>query len=185
MQCYSLFPVLTLLQFLPAYGHSPVPSESCAVFVFCPEFIMVFHRRISSIQATPLLLETANILRFQKSFKYSKDILGHVTTGKIWITILQITYSQLSLLLHKLVHVVYQVRIQQPKLYQHYFYFCHIQQLHFTLSYVNMINDHIPRNITMYFAVSSTRVLFCFSFKKQKPTPINFNRKETLCTRIR
>lgn len=53
--------------------------QSCGVFVFCSEFVMVFCRRISSIWATPLLLEAANILRCQKSFKYSKDILGHVT----------------------------------------------------------------------------------------------------------
>lgn len=72
------FQVLTPLQFLPAYGHSPVHSENCGVFVFCPEFLTVFCR-ISSIQATPLLLEAANILRCQKSFKYSKNILGHVT----------------------------------------------------------------------------------------------------------
>lgn len=88
MPCYSLFPSVDS-SISSCYGHSPVPSESHSSFVFCPEFIIFFCRKISSIQATSLLSEAAHILRCQKIFKHWKDILGHVTIGKRWITQLQ------------------------------------------------------------------------------------------------
>lgn len=51
-----LFQMLTPLQFLPTFHHSPVPSDSC-FFIFYLEFIAIISGRACMIEATSSLPE--------------------------------------------------------------------------------------------------------------------------------